>query len=199
LPLVFFAENREQLRGALSPPPTPPPACRFDAEMPSWSCPWTPRRPPLSFSISLAHSLSLSPAFSRRQPSSAVAFRRRSAPPPAPPTSPESSPMPSSSLPYEESSQVTRNRWRRRRFPRRFRGPPLPNSLPAILLRPNRAHRRPPGELLVLVDPSPALPRARRVAVIGVWAAYWPSGQLARSLLTWPARPTDLDPRSTDQ
>jgi hypothetical protein len=100
-----------------------------------------------------------------------------------------SSASPPSFFSPEESAAGASNRRRRCRFACRYRAPPPLIAPPAVLLRLNRAHRRPSGELLVFVDPSPALPRARRIAVVCVWPAYWLSGQLARSLLTCPAWP----------
>jgi hypothetical protein len=74
---------------------------------------------------------------------------------------------PPSSSPSKESMRDGRNHRRHRRFPCRYRGPLPPNSPLAILLWLNRAHRRPPGEATVLLDPFLLLlPRRSAVSVV---------------------------------
>jgi hypothetical protein len=110
---------------------------------------------------------------------------------------PSTASPPSSSLP-KESVETALNRRHHRRFsPENCELPP-PNTPPSVPLRPNRAHRRPPGELLDRLDlfplglsrrsavpghPSPA-PGSRSAWAVAQppwpgWPVLWPQGPLA--------------------
>jgi hypothetical protein len=129
-----------------------------------WRCPITPRRPspllpflspwPLfspspSFSLSLHHvKLTVTGArrlapLSRASPSPADVLRR--------------SPTSSSTSPFKELTRGASNRRHRRGYLAGNRAPPPPNSPPLAHLWPIRHHRRVPGEISFLLDPSPFL------------------------------------------
>jgi hypothetical protein len=77
--VVFFVENREQLRGLLLANAIATSCFRLATEEPFWRRPWTPRSPPSPFP-SLSGSLSLSPVrdlTDTEHAAMAVVFRRR--------------------------------------------------------------------------------------------------------------------------
>jgi hypothetical protein len=167
--------------------------------MTPWSSPWTPRTPSSFF---LPRVLSLPLYFSSPRSTAGPEHGCRLSPPlGASPASSELAPStaspPSSSSP-KESVGTARNHRRLPPFPCRNRPRHRRNTPPSILLRPSRPHRRPPGEVPVLLDPSPSFsPRrsavpvatggspAMAVACPGHWPAWpamWAMGPSSRSL-----------------
>jgi hypothetical protein len=122
-----------------------------------------------------------------------VAGARRLAPPlDATPCSSEvlrRSPSPSSASPPKQSSRGGRSSRRHRCFLARNRAASPPNSPPPARLRLSQHHQRVPGELPVLLDPSPFL-FPRRSARHG-WPPAVPGSRSAWAVAqpTWPGWP----------
>jgi hypothetical protein len=78
----------------------------------------------------------------------------------------------------KESVRTALNRRHHRRFSPENCEPPPPNTPPSVLLRPNRHRRRPQGEALVRLDPSPSFPSRRSTLpgrpspVSGSWSSW---------------------------
>jgi hypothetical protein len=143
------------------------------------ACTWMPRLPLLPFFLSPGRPSLSSPLVTLSLSWLTVAGACHLAPPfYAPPRFSEvlrRSPSPSSTSPFKESSRGDRNRRHRRGY---LAGNELlrrRNSSTPAILRLRRPPRRVPGELSVLLDPSPLLlPRRSVVSVVTGGSPPWP-------------------------
>jgi hypothetical protein len=143
---------------ALDVPSSPPPVCPSDKATPSGAPPARHNAPPF---------LSGRPAFLPRRPSPSltrnllVVHGRRlvlvSRAPPSPTDVLRISPSSSSTSPFKEFTRAASNRRHRRGYLVGNGALRQPNSSPPVCLGPIQHHRRVPGELPVLLDPSPFL------------------------------------------
>jgi hypothetical protein len=176
-----LSSSRSRCVEAPRRPALPPPARRSGHRGEPLETPLGATKFPPSFSP-LPQALSPFSVSSPRAPE-----HRRHCCRPAPPldASPDEAEVPKSSAappvvsPSKELARDALRHRRHRRYPRRHRAPPPPDSSPSVLLRPNRHHRSTQGELLPRLPLLPILPwpptrasgrRAKRGRAGVVWS-----------------------------